>query len=151
MTEAALAREWTAFGGASLGLMGAALALGARGYARDHAAWQRERNQALGVPAPAPGEPERLTRGYRVGGVAVLCLGALVFLSATFGIGPAPRVKLEDARVSGLCLALLGVTFAGVKLRRGAPRWADASDGAVWALCALWAIFGMRLFLGAAR
>lgn len=110
MIESDLSREWTAFGGASLALMGAALALGARGHARDNIAWQRERGRLVGAPEPA-----------------------------------------ADARVAGASLALLGAGFAAMKVRRGSPHGERGADLAVWLLCALWIVFGLRLAWGTAR
>ncbi|MDE2510407.1 MAG: hypothetical protein KGL74_04740, partial [Elusimicrobia bacterium] len=73
MTEAEFAREWTAFGGASLALMGAALAFGARRYADDHLDWQRQWSRAAGRPEPPPADPGPLARAYRrIGAVAAL-------------------------------------------------------------------------------
>ena len=151
MIEPDLSREWTAFGGASLALMGAALAAGARGYARDNVAWHAEWRRAVGAPEAAPLDADGLIRLYRwIGGLAS-SLGLAFVLAASMGRALAPRTGPADARVAGVSLALLGAGFAAMKVRRGSPHGERGADLAVWLLCALWTAFGLRLYIGAAR
>jgi hypothetical protein len=163
--EADLAREWTAFGGASLALMGAALAFGARGYARDHHAWERERSRAVGAPEPDAAASTPRARRYRAAGFIVGLAGLAFAAAAAAGRGLTTRTGPADARIGGACLALLGAVFAVSKALRGrgrGPRFlpgaADgrpfderAADAAVWSLCALWTVFGLRLALAVPR
>ena len=145
-----LPRAWTAFGGASLALMGAALAGGARRHAEDNIAWRRQWSRAVGAPDDDLGDGRVFVRACRVGGV----LGALAGLgfvaaaasgralsSARFGSG--------DARVLGACFFVLGAAFTALKLSRAAvPAQAlgeRIAGAATWALGALWIAFGLRL------
>ncbi len=50
-------REWTAFGGASLALMGAAIGAGARRHAEDNLAWRRE--WRIGPTGPRTPDPSK--------------------------------------------------------------------------------------------
>lgn len=166
MDEAALAREWTAFGGASLALMGASLAAGARAFAKDHVDWQRQWSQAVGAPPPEA-EAGRLAGAYRLGGSLIALVGLAAVGAAargrTLSAGPG------NARLAGGCLLAAGLAAAVQKFRRETrraplfleadplaappePGWGElASDAAAWLLCALWAAFGLRLFMGANR
>jgi len=149
--EPDLSREWTAFGGASLALMGAALAAGARGYARDNIAWQRERSRLVGAPEPAADGADGLIRLYRGIGGAAAALGLAFVLAAAAGRALAPRTGPADARIAGVSLTGIGLGFAAMKARRGSPHGERGADLAVWLLCALWAAFGLRLLIGGAR
>ena len=171
VTEADFAREWTAFGGASLALMGAALAAGARGYVEDHLAWQREWSRAVGAPAPAfdAGRKEFLAFVFRLIGAAGVLAGAGVTLAAASGRTLGSRAALSDARILGASLIVLGFGCTVIKLNRDARRpsrflesdplsaasrpgfGALAAETAVWLLCALWTGFGVWLFWEATR
>jgi hypothetical protein len=168
LTESELAREWTAFGGASLALMGQALLAGARSLAKEHADWQEEWSRAVGrTPLARAGNEDFLARVYAAAGAMGLLLGVLILAAAaggrTLSAGPA------NARALGAVLAALGLAAAlhkaGRALRR-APLFLQAdplaappepslgesvSGAAVWLLCGLWAAFGLRLFSGAPR
>src|SRR3569832_1410231 len=63
-------REWTAFGGASLALMGAALSAGALRHAADNLAWRREWRRAVGAPGPGREGGRGRVHGLRLGGAA---------------------------------------------------------------------------------
>lgn len=149
-----LARAWTAFGGASLALMGASVACGARRYAADNLAWRRQWSQAVGAAEPAAGEgAPRLIRIYRAGGT--LCAGAGAGLAAAALLGRlASRVPPGDPRPVGAGLILLGLGLGAQKIRGGAAALRPderAAGLALWTLYALWAGFGLKLFLGAPR
>jgi hypothetical protein len=154
-----LSRAWTAFGGASLTLMGAALAAGARRHAADNAAWQRQWSQAVGAPASVA-EEAKLVRGYRAAGAACALLGLGFAAASAFGRAlVSPRFTGGDPRLGGAGLAALGLGFGAVKLRVAfarAPRFLyDAASKrplderlaglATWALCALRVVFGFQL------
>jgi hypothetical protein len=171
VTEADFAREWTAFGGASLALMGAALAFGARGYVDDHLAWQREWSRAVGASEPVAdaGRKGLLLFVFRLIGVAGVLAGAGVMLAAASGRILASRAAPSDARIMGASLIVLGFGCALIKLNRDARRPsrftesdplaaapapggdALAAETAVWLLCALWTGFGVWLFWEATR
>ncbi|MFI5347755.1 MAG: hypothetical protein ACHQ51_15385 [Elusimicrobiota bacterium] len=169
MTEAEFAREWTAFGGISLALMGAALSAGARGYADDFLSWQRQWSSAVGAPEPASRGNDALIRVYRLLGVGGIVIGAALAAAAASGRAPASRVGASDARIMGICLTVLGFGFAMLKLGRDSrrsPRFLEpdpsasarrraidelAAEMSVWTLCALWTGFGLHLFWEATR
>jgi hypothetical protein len=169
MTEAEFAREWTAFGGVSLALMGAALAVGARGYADDHLAWQRQWSRAAGTPEPAAADNSSLARLYRLAGALGFLVGAALALAAASGRALSSRTGPSDARVIGVCLTVLGAGFAVLKFGRDSrrtPRFLEAdplaaaprrglaesaAEACGWLLCALWTGFGLWLFHEATR
>jgi hypothetical protein len=163
-------REWTAFGGASLTLMGAAIGAGARRHVEDNLAWRREWRRAVGAPDAGPGETRRLVLGFRAGGALGVLVGLGFAASAAAGrpltsshFGPG------DARVLGACFTLLGAGLGAMGLRRRAsrgPRFlaADpltasparglgerAAGAAGGLLCVLWIWFGLRLILESPR
>lgn len=158
------AREWTAFGGASLALMGAALAAGARRNASDIRSWRRQWREAVGAaPAPEPGA-DRLVGTYRaVGGIVALVGGVLAAAVAAGFVAPASTPG-AGPRALGAGVAALGLAFAVRKataesrgpkfLETGAfaagekPLDARAADALAWALCALWMACGLRWFGG---
>jgi hypothetical protein len=159
-----LAREWTAFGGASLALMGTALCAGARRHVEDALAWQRQRRQAVGAPGEDSDGSPGLLLVYRAGGALVILLGAGLVAGAAAGRAlSSTRFGPGDARALGACFTTLGLCFTALKLSRGAARgprflaadsFAAGSDralgeriagAAAWGLCALWAAFGLRL------
>ncbi|MDE2490056.1 MAG: hypothetical protein KGM24_04365 [Elusimicrobia bacterium] len=167
-----LPRVWTAFGGASLALMGLALAGGARRHAADLAAWRRERRLALGEPEPPGGDvPSPLeVLAYRIGGALLSLVGAALAAAASAGSVRAagPAGTRLGAALAGAVVSACGVGFGTMKTlagRRGprflrgeeladdAPRRLDErlADGAVWTLCALWAVFGALLARAALR
>ena len=163
-------REWTAFGGASLALMGAAIGAGARRHAEDNVAWRREWRRAVGAPDSGPGETRRLLIGFRAGG-ALGVLAGLGFIAAAAAGRPLTSSHFGpgDARVLGASFAILGSCFAALNMSRRSPRGprflafdplaapssrplgervAGAAGGL---LCALWIWFGLRLLLESAR
>lgn len=155
------ARAWTEFGGASLALMGAALAAGARRFARENAAWRREWSRAVGAAEPGVGRDLGLS--YRVAGALVAFAGLGVLSAAASGaVAVAPPAH---PRLVGALIAFVGAAAAALKLltRPRGPRFLEgepllersfderASEAAVWALCALWAAYGLILVSGAPR
>ncbi len=80
-----LPRAWTAFGGASLALMGTAIAAGARRHADDNLAWRREWSKASGIPISDPGDGRALVRAYRAGGALAALAGLGVVAAAAAG------------------------------------------------------------------
>ena len=157
-------REWTAFGGVSLVLMGVAIGAGARRHAEDNLAWRREWRRAVGAPEAGPGEGRRLVLAFRVGGALGVLVG-LVFAAAAVAGRPLTSARFgpEGVRVLGGSLALLGAGVAASSLYRLAargPRFlaldplAAPSESplgervaavAGGLLCALWIWFGFRL------
>jgi hypothetical protein len=157
-------REWTAFGGASLALMGATIAAGARRHAEDILAWPREWSRAVGAPDAGPGDARRLVLGFRAGGALGVLLG-LGFIAAAAGGRPLTSSHFgpADARMLGASFTLLGACVAALNLYRrssrgprflafdplAAPsarpldeRFAGAAG---WLLIVLWIWFGLRL------
>ncbi|MFI5348367.1 MAG: hypothetical protein ACHQ2Z_02390 [Elusimicrobiota bacterium] len=157
-------REWTAFGGASLALMGTAIGAGARRHAEDNLAWRREWGRAAGVSDAGPRDARRLVLALRVGGVVGVLAGLGIVAAAAadrpltsshFGPG--------DARALGACFTLLGACFAVMSLFRRSPRgprflafdplaappvrsFGERVSGAAgWLLIVLWIWFGLRL------
>jgi hypothetical protein len=157
-------REWTAFGGASLALMGAALGAGARRHAEDNLAWRREWSRAVGAPDAGPDEVRPLVVLFRAGG-AIGVLAGLGFVAAAAAGRPLSSSHFGpgDARVLGASFALLGACFAALNLSRRSPRGPrflalDAlsappdrplgeriAGAAGWLLIVLWIWFGLRL------
>ena len=161
-----LPREWTAFGGASLALMGAALVAGARKHAEDNLTWRRQWGQAAGVPDSGPGDGRRLIAVYRAGGALVIAVGLGLAAAAASGRAlSSARFGHNDARALGACFAALGLAFAALKLSRDVargPRFLAAdlptsplgerlAGAATWGLCALWIAFGLRLLTESLR
>ena len=164
------AREWTAFGGASLALMGTAIGAGARRHAEDNLAWRREWGRAVGAPDAGPGDAGRLVLALRIGGVMGVLAG-LGFVSAAAAGRPLTSSHFGpgDARVLGACFTLLGSCFAATSLFRRSPRGPRflafdplaspavrplgerVAGAAGWLLCVLWIWFGLRLLAEAAR
>jgi hypothetical protein len=163
-------REWTAFGGASLALMGAAIAAGARRHAEDNLAWQREWRRAVGAPDSGAGDARNLVLGYRAGGALGFLAGLGFLAAAAMGRSlTSSHFALGDARALGACFALLGGAFAMMRLFRRAPRGPRfliheplaasdvrplderAATAASWALIVLWIWFGLRLILESTR
>jgi hypothetical protein len=159
-------REWTAFGGASLALMGAAIAAGARRHAADNLAWRREWDRAAGVSGSVPPESPGLVLGFRVGGSAGVVIGLGFVASAAAGRSlTSSHFGPGDARVLGASFSLLGAGLAAMRLQRRTargPRFLTdeplaapsarrlderIADAAGWALIALWIWFGLRLVL----
>jgi hypothetical protein len=163
-------REWTAFGGASLALMGAVLSAGARRHAADNLAWRREWRRAAGVPEPLKEDGRGLILGLRLGGGAAAAAGLAVIAAAAAGIRltayrPAPR----EIRLLGALFAAIGIGVAILNLsRRSArgPRFLAfeplssaetrplderVASVAGWLLIVLWIWFGCRLLLEAPR
>lgn len=161
-------REWTAFGGASLALMGAALAAGARRHAEDNLAWRREWRRAVGAPEAGPENCRRLVLAFRFGGALGVALGLGAVAGAAAGrplssYRPAPG----DARLLGALFAAIGAGVAALNLSRRSsrgPRFLAfdplsapsarpfderAAGAAGWALIVLWIWFGLRLLLEA--
>jgi hypothetical protein len=145
-----LPRAWTAFGGASLALMGVALAAGARRHAADNLAWRRQWNREMGVPAADLGDGSLLILVCRAGGTLGILLG-LGFIAAAASGRALSSVRFGggDGRALGACFALLGAAFTAIKVSRGsfgerAPG-EKIADAATWTLCALWIAFGVRL------
>ena len=154
------AREWTVFGGASLALMGAALAAGARRYSEDNLAWQRQWRQAAGLPPAEETDARASVRIYRAAGALIFLIGLGFALSAATGFAAsAPRLSPLGVKILGACAAGVGLAVGAAKfyvgLHRG-PRFLEEdapaaplderlSGLAQWALCALWAAFGLRL------
>ncbi len=152
------ARAWTVFGGASLVLMGAALAGGARRHAADALAWQKQRRQAVGAPEPVP-PPLPPVRAYRAGGALLALAGAALAAGAQTGLVRA-RGAAESrpgAVLIGTAIAACGVGLGTLKIL--AARTATAprplgerlGDAALWTLCALWTAFGTVLVREALR
>jgi hypothetical protein len=157
-----LPRAWTAFGGASLALMGTALAAGARRLAADNLAWRREWCRAVGAPEAGLGDGRVLRLACRVGGTlgALAGLGVAAAAAAGRALSPA-RFGSGDPRALGACFALLGAAFTAMKASRGAarvPRFLGEGEdpepqplgeriagASTWLLCALWIAFGLRL------
>jgi hypothetical protein len=157
-------REWTAFGGASLALMGAALAAGARRHAEDNLAWRREWSRAVGAPDAGPGDARRLILGFRAGGALGILVG-LGFVAAAAAGRPLTSSHFgpRDARVLGASFMLLGACVAALNLYRRAPRGPRflafdplaapsgrplgerVASSAGWLLIVLWIWFGLRL------
>ncbi|MBI3565480.1 MAG: hypothetical protein HY079_09820 [Elusimicrobia bacterium] len=159
-----LARAWTAFGGASLSLMGVCLGAGARKLARENLMWRREWRQAVGAPGTDEGEGASLALLYRAAGALIGAAG-LGVLSAS-AAGTALVAAPSRPALAGALIAAVGTAAAALKaaslpaagrpvegLPPDAPRPFDerASDAAVWALCALWTAFGLLLLRGAFR
>jgi hypothetical protein len=164
------AREWTAFGGASLSLMGLVLSAGARRHAADNLAWRREWRRAVGAPDPGPEDVRGLVLGLRAGGGAAAVAGLAVAAAAAAGRAlTAFRPAAGEVRLLGALFAATGVGVAALNLtRRSArgPRFlafeplAAASarpidervaSAAGWLLIVLWIWFGCRLLLEAPR
>lgn len=143
------AQEWTAFGGASLAFMGAALATGARRHAADVAAWRVQQEQAVGSAAARQETTSGVERFYRGSGIGIFVIGVLVAASAK-GVALASAGAPRGGAGLGACVATLGAAFAAAKWRRSLELFARppderAADAAIWALCALWLCFGLRL------
>ena len=137
------------FGGASLALMGTSLAAGARRHAADNLAWRREWRQAVGARESAAAEGRGLMAAYRAAGALLFLIGLSVALAGLAGrVAVSP---LLGARILGACCLALGLGFGALKLSSGAasgPRLPEKEPVAAlsaWALCALWAAFGLRL------
>ncbi len=157
-----LARAWTAFGGASLALMGGALGAGSRRLAAENQAWRREWRHAVGASGGDPSEGASLSLLYRGGGalIGAAGLGVLSAVSA----GQAFVEPPSSPRLVGVLIAVVGLGAGALKAlarpaaTRGrtlpllpgeAPTLEDrACDAAIWALCALWAAFGVVLSRG---
>lgn len=163
-------REWTAFGGASLALMGAVLAAGARRHAADHLAWRREWRRAVGAPDAGPEDGRRLVLALRAGGLLAAAAGAAVIAAAVCGHELSQyRPQASEARLLGALFAAIGAGAAVMSLSRRSergPRFlafeppASASSrpldervsgAAGWLLIVLWIWFGFRLILEAPR
>lgn len=98
MTADALAREWTAVGGAALALMGAGLAFGAGRHAADHHSWHRQWRHAAGHEPERrrDGEGAGLARAYRAAGALLALAGAALVAAAASGRA-AMRLDLDRA------------------------------------------------------
>lgn len=157
-----LARGWTAFGGASLALMGASLGAGARKLARENLSWRRQWGQETGVEGGEGTSESSLTLLYRAAGALVGAAGLGVLSSAA--AGAAVVAGPSRPALAGALIAAVGTAAAALKasslpsssrppagLPPDAPRPFDerASDAAVWALCALWAAYGLILLRNA--
>jgi hypothetical protein len=158
-----LARAWTAFGGASLALMGAALGAGSRRLSAENLAWRREWRHAVGVSEADDAEAASLALLYRGAGALIGAAG-LAVLSAV-GAGQAFVPGPSSPRLVGVLIALVGLGAGALKAlaRPSAPRHLPrelgagaapsfedrACDASIWALCALWAAFGIFLSRGA--
>jgi hypothetical protein len=130
--------------------MGVALAAGARRHAADVAAWQAQHRQAVGAAEGGDIEMERLQKIYRAGGALLAAVGTALAVSARWA-GLELRGISRGGAMIGPCVAALGAVFALSKWRAGQAAGEKAgdeigTDAAVWALCALWVGFGLRLW-----
>ncbi|HVG94737.1 MAG TPA: hypothetical protein VND21_09840, partial [Planctomycetota bacterium] len=108
-----LAREWTAFSGALVLLMGVSLAAAAKRSASDALSWQRQWRDAVGAPHPSRGEEEpkrrRLTAAYRLGGVFFAAAGLALLAAAPTSRGSfGGHGGLREARIGGLFFLVCG-------------------------------------------
>ena len=161
-------REWTAFGGASLALMGAALSAGARRHAADNLAWRREWRRAVGAPDPGREDGRGLVLGLRAGGLVAAAAGAAVVAASAAGRELSRyRPPAGEIRLLGALFAAVGAGVAVLNLsRRSArgPRFLAlepmtatrplderVASAAGWLLIVLWIWFGCRLLMEAPR
>ena len=163
-------REWTAFGGASLALMGAVLSAGARRHAADNLAWRREWRRAVGAPDAGPENGRGLVLGLRAGGLLAVAAGVGVVVAAARGHELTRyRPQAGEIRLLGALFAAIGAGVAALNLSRRSARgprflaWEPlaspserplderAASVAGWLLIVLWIWFGCRLLLEAPR
>lgn len=163
-------REWTAFGGASLALMGAALSAGARRHAADNLAWRREWRRATGAPETGAADGRRLVLALRAGGALAAAAGLGVVAAAAAGRELSRyRPPSSEVRLLGALFAAIGAGVAALNVsRRSArgPRFLAVeplaapsarpldervASAAGWLLIVLWIWFGCRLLLEAPR
>lgn len=154
-----LDQSWTAFGGASLALMGVSLVAGARRMAVDNLAWRREWGRATGREQD-PNQDGRALAFVYWGAGALISGAGFGILSAGQPVVAGPA----HSRLAGFLITGVGAGAGALKFiaRSRGPRFLDgetavgqsrpfderAAEAATWTLCSLWSAFGVALALG---